>query len=38
METHNGRVAATPFANRSASFWLNVYGFWTDPADDAART
>jgi FAD/FMN-containing dehydrogenase len=35
-----GRVAedATPFPNRSAGFWLNVYGFWPDPADDVART
>jgi FAD/FMN-containing dehydrogenase len=35
-----GRVAedATPFPNRSAGFWLNIYGFWPDPADDAART
>ena len=29
---------ATPFPARSARFWLNVYGFWQDPADDAART
>jgi hypothetical protein len=28
---------ATPFPNRAARFWLNIYGFWTDPADDAAR-
>jgi FAD/FMN-containing dehydrogenase len=28
---------ATPFPNRSARFWLNVYGFWTDAADDEAR-
>jgi hypothetical protein len=35
-----GRVAedATPFPNRSAGFWLNVYGFWPDAADDASRT
>jgi len=34
-----GRVAedATPFPNRGARFWLNIYGFWTDPADDAER-
>ncbi len=33
------RVAedATPFPNRAAQFWLNIYGFWADPADDAAR-
>ena len=29
---------ATPFPNRSARFWLNIYGFWNDAADDAART
>lgn len=29
---------ATPFPARDARFWLNVYGFWTDPADDTART
>src|SRR5690606_32289197 len=35
-----GRVPedATPFPNRSAGFWLNVYGFWSNAADDAART
>jgi FAD/FMN-containing dehydrogenase len=35
-----GRVAedATPFPNRSAGFWLNVYGFWDDPADDEPRS
>jgi hypothetical protein len=34
-----GRVPedATPFPNRSARFWLNIYGFWTDPADDDER-
>lgn len=34
-----GRVPedATPFPNRNARFWLNVYGFWTDGADDEAR-
>jgi FAD/FMN-containing dehydrogenase len=34
-----GRVLeeATPFPNRAARFWLNIYGFWTDPADDDAR-
>jgi FAD/FMN-containing dehydrogenase len=34
-----GRVpqADTPFPNRSARYWLNIYGFWPDPADDAAR-
>jgi FAD/FMN-containing dehydrogenase len=35
-----GRVPedATAFPDRSASLWLNIYGFWPDPADDAART
>jgi FAD/FMN-containing dehydrogenase len=34
-----GRVGEdeTAFPNRAAEFWLNVYGFWSDPADDAAR-
>ncbi|QTE27799.1 FAD-binding oxidoreductase [Pengzhenrongella sicca] len=34
-----GRVpaGATPFPHRDAGFWLNIYGFWTDPGDDAAR-
>jgi FAD/FMN-containing dehydrogenase len=34
-----GRVAedATAFPNRAARFWLNIYGFWPDPGDDAAR-
>ena len=33
------RVAedATPFPSRAARFWLNIYGFWADPAEDAAR-
>ena len=40
MEGAFGRVPldATPFPNRSARFWLNIYGFWSDAADDAART
>lgn len=29
---------ATAFPNRSARFWLNVYGFWQDPAQDARLT
>ena len=35
-----GRVAedATAFPNRSAEYWLNIYGFWDNPADDAARS
>jgi FAD/FMN-containing dehydrogenase len=34
-----GRVAeeATAFPDRSAGFWLNIYGFWRDAADDGAR-
>ena len=34
-----GRVPLdeTPFPNRSARYWLNIYGFWPDPADDPAR-
>jgi FAD/FMN-containing dehydrogenase len=34
-----GRVAeaATPFPGRSAGYWLNIYGFWPDATDDAAR-
>jgi FAD/FMN-containing dehydrogenase len=33
------RVAesATPFPSRAAGYWLNVYGFWPEPTDDAAR-
>ena len=32
-----GRVAEddTPFPSRDAQFWLNIYGFWRDRADDA---
>jgi len=35
-----GRVpdADTAFPNRAAQYWLNVYGFWADPVDDAERT
>ena len=35
-----GRVPedATPFPNRAAQYWINIYGFWTDQADDEART
>ena len=31
-----GRVPETdtPFPNRTAGFWLNIYGFWADAADD----
>ncbi|HET7678414.1 MAG TPA: FAD-binding oxidoreductase [Candidatus Limnocylindrales bacterium] len=28
---------ATPFPDRSAAYWLNIYGFWRDPADDPAH-
>ena len=40
MEGAFGRVPAdaTPFPGRSARFWLNVYGFWPEASDDAART
>ncbi len=39
MEGAYGRVPEgdTPFPNRSARYWLNVYGFWPDAADDDAR-
>ena len=35
-----GRVPEedTAFPTRSAPYWLNVYGYWTDAADDAAHT
>ncbi|MFI7483943.1 FAD-binding oxidoreductase [Kocuria sp. M1R5S2] len=35
-----GRVpaGATAFPNRSARYWLNVYGYWQDPAEDARLT
>ena len=35
-----GRVAeeATAFPTRDAPYWLNIYGYWQDPADDAAHT
>lgn len=29
---------ATAFPNRSAKFWLNIYGFWQDPAEDERLT
>jgi FAD/FMN-containing dehydrogenase len=34
-----GRVpeGATPFPNRGADFWINIYGFWTEATDDDAR-
>jgi FAD/FMN-containing dehydrogenase len=35
-----GRVpeGATAFPNRSAHYWLNVYGFWRDPSEDERLT
>ncbi len=27
----------TAFPDRSARYWLNVYGYWSDPAQDAER-
>jgi FAD/FMN-containing dehydrogenase len=35
-----GRVpeGATAFPNRSARYWLNVYGFWRDPSEDERLT
>ena len=35
-----GRVPEddTPFPNRSARYWLNIYGFWSNPPDDERRT
>ena len=34
-----GRVPqdATAYPNRVARYWLNMYGVWDDPADDAER-
>jgi FAD/FMN-containing dehydrogenase len=34
-----GRVPedATPFPDRHSRFWVNIYGFWKDQADDDAR-
>ena len=34
-----GRVPVddTPFPNRSARYWLNIYGYWPEAADDPAR-
>ncbi|MDJ0314700.1 FAD-binding oxidoreductase [Arthrobacter sp. H35-D1] len=26
--------SATAFPDRGAPFWINIYGFWSDPADD----
>jgi len=40
LEGAFGRVPeeATAFPNRSARYWLNVYGFWQDPAEDERLT
>lgn len=40
MEGAFGRVPedATAFPNRSPRYWLNVYGFWRDPAEDERLT
>ncbi len=40
LEGAFGRVPldATAFPDRSARYWLNIYGFWPDESDDAART
>jgi FAD/FMN-containing dehydrogenase len=40
MEGVFGRVAedATAFPNRSAHYWLNISGFWHDPAEDDRLT
>ena len=40
LEGAFGRVPedATAFPNRSARFWLNVYGFWKDESEDARLT
>ncbi len=39
MEGAFGHVPedATAFPNRTARYWLNIYGYWGDPADDADR-
>lgn len=40
MEGAFGAVAedATPFPGRGSRYWLNVYGYWPDAADDVAHT
>jgi FAD/FMN-containing dehydrogenase len=40
MEGAFGRVPEeeTAFPNRRASYWLNLYGFWRDPGEDAQRS
>ncbi|WP_104140200.1 FAD-binding oxidoreductase [Arthrobacter sp. ZGTC131] len=40
LEGAFGRVPeeSTAFPNRSARYWLNVYGYWRDPAEDERLT
>ncbi len=40
MEGAFGQVPeeATAFPNRSPRYWLNIYGFWQDPAEDERLT
>ncbi|MBT2551843.1 FAD-binding oxidoreductase [Arthrobacter sp. ISL-5] len=40
LEGAFGRVPeeATAFPNRSAQYWLNVYGYWQDPSEDERLT
>jgi hypothetical protein len=40
LEGAFGRVPekATAFPNRSARYWLNVYGYWQDPSEDERLT
>lgn len=40
LEGAFGRIpeGATAFPNRSARYWLNVYGFWQDPSEDERLT
>lgn len=40
LEGAFGRVPeeATAFPNRSARYWLNVYGFWQNPSEDERLT
>lgn len=40
LEGAFGRVPeeATAFPNRSARYWLNVYGYWQDPSEDQRLT
>jgi hypothetical protein len=39
MEGAYGQVPedATPFPDRAARYWLNVYGYWSEASDDADR-